>query len=386
MANTRPSTEVAVDREASSLATDLASKTAIVIVAYNSGAALEKCLASVRRTAPAAQVVLVDNASTDASADRASGSYPEVRLIRSDANIGFGAGNNLGAAHSDREFLVFINPDTVVLDGWLEAMLRPMADDPTIGLVTPKVLLQSDPSLINVAGLDVHLSGISMCRGAGESKEGFDRAEEVAAVSGVAFAARRAVYEALGGFDPAFFLYMEDVDLSLRARLGGYRCLYVPDPVVLHEYEMRLDPQKTFYVERGRYLMLLKSFSARTLFALLPILLLAEVITWGWVFLLRPSAAGQKAKAASWVVRHWDEIMEARRKVQTRRSVPDAHVLVHISVSLAYSQLAGQRLARVAAWIWNPMPLFAPKYSAVTEAFTPSTMPTLSAAARKGLR
>lgn len=333
----------------------IAKKTAVIIVNYCAGEALLDCLQSIQNTEPEVQIVMVDNASPDGSTARAVQRFPEIHLVENDENMGFGVGANLGAADTAREYLVFLNPDTEVLGGWLQAMIEPLIEDPTVGMVTPKVLLRSNPEKINVAGLDVHLSGISMCRGADAAGTSFRQTEEVAAISGVAFAVRRAVFEELGEFDPSFFLYMEDVDISLRAWLSGYKCLYLPQAVVLHDYELTLDPRKTFFVERGRYWILLKYFKWRTLFALLPTLMLAEVITWGWVLLKRPGAIPQKLRACWWVVRNWRKIANRRKYLQKTRIISDAELLEHLSWSLDFRQLAGGSLAKAAKIVFNPL-------------------------------
>ena len=333
----------------------LARQTSVVVVAYNAGHFLPDCIASIVTTEPGVEVVVVDNGSTDGAVEHVQARFPGVRVVRSKRNGGFGAGNNLGAAAAQGAFLVFLNPDAVVTGGWLEALVHPLAEDPSIGLVTPKVLLRDDPDRINVAGLEVHLSGITLCRGLASPRAAFDEATEVAAVSGVAFAVRRDVFEALGGFDEDFFLYVEDVDISLRAWLAGYRCLYVPQAVVLHDYALTVDARKTFYVERGRYLMLLKAFSQHTLLSLVPALLLAEVITWGWLLWRNPTAIVQKFGAYRWVLAHRAQIAYKRCRVQAQRRQPDGVFLERCQWRLGFGQLAGPRMARAAGVVFGPL-------------------------------
>ncbi len=334
---------------------ELAWRTSVVIVAYNSGRFLRECVASIYSTQPQVEVVIVDNASTDGAVETVSVEFPDIRVVRNERNAGFGAGNNLGVARAKGTFLVFLNPDAVVIDGWLEALVHPLVEDSSVGLVTPKVLLRNDPEHINVAGLDVHLSGISMCRGLGLPRSDLDQIAEIAAISGVAVAVRRDVFEAVGGFDKDFFLYMEDVDLSMRVWLAGYRCLYVPRAVVQHDYdEVEVDARKTFWVERGRYLMLLKAFSWRTLLGLLPTLFLLEVITWGWILWRNPRAVLQKLRAYHWMLTRRARIVEKRRQVQTRRVCVDSTFLAHCQWHLAFDQLAGPRMAQVAEIVFSP--------------------------------
>lgn len=363
---------VLVERETNSLPVSqtLARQTSVVVVAYNSGHSLQDCIASVCLTQPEVKVVVVDNASTDGAVDRVRTEFPSVSVVRSELNAGFGAGSNLGAACTKGAFLVFLNPDAVVTEGWLEALVRPLSEDASVGLVTPKVLLRHDPRRINVAGLNVHLSGISLCRGLLSPRATWNETGDVAAISGAAFAIRRDVFEAIKGFDEDFFLYVEDVDLSARAWLAGYRCLYVPRAVVLHEYELEVgicktdacktdacktDARKTFYVERGRYLMLLKNFCWRTLLALLPTLLLAEVITWGWLLWRNPTAIVQKLRAWRWVLSHRNQLVEKRRQMQTIRVCLDSAFLIRCQWRLDFASLAGPRMARVARIVFEPL-------------------------------
>jgi len=333
----------------------LARMTSVIVVAYNPGPFLRDCVASVYSTQPEVEVVVVDNASTDGSVERAKAEFPAIRVVRNRRNAGFGAGNNAGAARARGTFLVFLNPDAVVTEGWLEALVRPLAEDPSVGLVTPKVLLRKDPDRINVAGLNVHLSGISMCRGLGSPRASLGEEAEIAAISGVAFATRRDVFEAIDGFDEDFFLYLEDVDLSVQAWLAGYRCLYVPRAVVLHDYDkVEVDTRKTFHVEQGRYLMLLKSFTWRTLLGLLPTLFLAELITWGWLLCHNPRAVTQKLHAYHWILRHRARLAEKRQRIRARRACPDTTFLAHCRWHLGFDQLAGPRMAQLAEIVFGP--------------------------------
>jgi len=333
----------------------LARQTSVVVVAHNAGHSLRECIASILLTQAEVEVVVVDNASSDGAVAQVKDEFPAVRVVRNKWNGGFGRGSNLGATAAQGAYLVFLNPDAIVTGSWLEALVCPLAADTSIGLVTPKVLLRAKPERINVAGLDVHLSGISLCRGLEAPRTAFDDAREVAAISGVTVAVRREVFEAIGGFDEDFFLYVEDVDISLRAWLAGYRCVYVPSAVVLHDYVLKVDTCKTFYVERGRYLMLLKAFSRHTLLRLVPSLLLAEAITWGWLLWRNPSAIVQKLRAYRWVLAHRAQIAEKRRQVQARRRHPDAVFLARCQWDLGFEQLAGPRMARAAGAVFGPL-------------------------------
>jgi len=176
----------------------------------------------------------------------------------------------------------------------------------------------------------------------------------VSAISGAAFAIRRKLFQKLGGFDADFFLYMEDTDLSLRVRLAGFKCLYVPDAVVQHDYTLRIGPQKTYYQERNRYIMLLKTWHWSTLLLLLPVLLLAELITWGFVLLQDRQNWRNKLAAYAYIGQHWAALIGRRQDVQSVRRIPDRKLLRETAVSLAFEQTSGRFTAKAAHFLFDP--------------------------------
>jgi GT2 family glycosyltransferase len=328
----------------------------VIIVNYNGGADLTRCLrALLADDRGDVEMIVVDNASTDGSAEQVAREFPGVRLVRSATNLGFGEANNVGARQARGEFLAFLNPDTVVAPGWLEPLLAALEADPRVGLATSQILLLDDTEQVNTCGNDVHITGLTLCRGAGLRRGTLAAPEDVGAVSGAAFAMRRALFETLGGFDGPFFLYLEDTDLSLRARLMGYRCRYVPESLVYHAYTLRFGPRKTFYQERNRYLMLLKTLRWPTLLALLPALLLAEVVTWGFVLARDRRRLANKLRAYAWVAAHWREVMERRHRTQALRRVRDRELLARCTYRLAFEQAGPNWAARAAHVGFDPL-------------------------------
>ena len=331
-------------------------RASVVIVSYNSRLYLPECLRSLQQSeARDLEIILVDNGSSDGSASTVEQAFPAVAVIRSETNLGFGHGGNLGAAQARGRYLAFLNPDTVVEPGWLDALIAALESDPGAGLATSKILLLNDPQHINTCGNDVHLTGLTLCRGMGLESRALAEPREVGAVSGAAFAIRQDLFAALGGFDETFFLYMEDTDLSWRARLAGYRCLYAPSSLVHHDYALRFGPQKTFYQERNRYLLFLKSLRWRSLIVLLPALLLAETVTWGFVWLQEPRRWANKVRAYRWIVDHWSQVMESRRRTQALRRVNDRELLALSTYRLAFQQSVGGLLPRLASLVFDPL-------------------------------
>lgn len=332
--------------------------TTIVVVSYNSRHYLEKCLASLLVTVGHdCEVVVVDNASADGSADFVAAHFPGVRLIRNAANVGFAAANNQAAKAANGRYIVAINPDTAVRAGWLEALLAPLEADATIGLTTPRILMLNTPERINTCGNAMHYTGITICRGLNRAADdpALQQSGAVAAVSGACFAIRRELWQMLGGFDETFFTYLEDTDLSLRARLAGYKCWYVAEAVIYHDYGNRFAAPKIYYLERNRWLMLLKSLRSTTLLRLLPALLLTELVTWAYALKSGWPSIQARWQAYGWLIKNWREVRQQRRTTQALRCVSDKALLQIMDWRLDIEQLAGVDLARLADYSLNPL-------------------------------
>ena len=298
---------------------------------------------------------MVDNASSDGSPEWLELTYPQIKLIRSTKNLGFGGGNNLGSSYANGSYLGFLNPDTMVEPDWLDALVMVLENEFTVGLATSKILLLNNPDRINTCGNDMHISGITLCRGMDHPCKAFAEPEVVSAISGTAFIIRKDLFIALDGFDEHLFMYMEDSDLSLRARLAGFRCLYIPTSVVYHDYTLTFGPLKTYYEERNRYIMLLKCLRGHTLLALLPTLLLAEVVTWGFALLHDRRNLNNKIRAYKWVIQHRPEILQRRQRVQAYRRVNDRDLLSRTHHRLGYEQTVRGPIGPITHLLFDPI-------------------------------
>jgi GT2 family glycosyltransferase len=328
----------------------------VIIVSYNARSRLTACLRSlVDHESHDCEIIVVDNASCDGSADFVERAFPQVRVISNRANVGFGAASNLAACHAQGDYLAFLNPDTIVTPGWLERLIAALKAEPQAGMATPQILLLAEPGLINTCGNRVHYTGLTLCQRKGQHRDTSLPVERVAAVSGAACVISKELFFRLGAFDERFFLYMEDTDLSWRARLAGYSCVYVPSSVVYHDYLMRFGPDKIFYQERNRYLMLVNVLCWRTILVLLPALLLAELVTWGFVLLRQRRRAGEKLRAYAWPVRHWRGVRACRRHTQSLRCITDNELLRDCTSQLSFEQADSGTVARVAHKVFDPL-------------------------------
>jgi GT2 family glycosyltransferase len=288
---------------------------------------------------PRCELILVDNASTDGTDEWVKAHFPDIQWLRNEQNVGFAAGVNQGFAAARGEVLVELNPDTTVEADWLFPLVEAV-QQPNVGLATPRIMLMSEPDRINACGNEMSLTGLTFCIGVGERGERFMQhpIQPVPAVSGAAFAMSRKCYETIGGFDPDYFTYFEDTDLSWRARLAGFEVVLAAKSVVYHDYQFRFSPQKMFWIERNRHLTLLKCLHWGTLLRLLPALLLGEAIAWGYALLHGPATIAAKARAISWLVRHLDDVYCRRAAVQALRQVEDNVLVEAMTTSIRFDQ------------------------------------------------
>ncbi|MGC9347636.1 MAG: glycosyltransferase family 2 protein [Anaerolineae bacterium] len=328
----------------------------VVIVTYNGLRYLDACLSAVlndvtKRT----EVIVVDNASTDGSADEIAARFPSVRLVRNETNRGFAAACNQGARMAEGEVLVFLNQDTEVRPGWLSGLIAPLAE-PDVGLTTSKVLQMDRPDRIHLCGQAVHYTGLVFGMGFGERADDATDASPVGAVGGASFAIGQELWEALGGFDEIFFMYYEETDLSWRAQLQGYRCVLVPSSVVLHDYrEGGPSYNQLYHSMRNRTLMNLKNWRWLTLLLLTPALLLAEAIEWylacahGW------RGLRAKVRAAGWLLSHPRTVLERRRRAQRTRCICDAEILRQRTYRLNPMTITGGRVGGYVTQLCNAL-------------------------------
>jgi GT2 family glycosyltransferase len=212
-------------------------RVAIVVVNWNGGDVLTRCLdALAAQTVAPARILVVDNASTDGSADRLEERHRRVEVIRLAANVGFAAANNLAVrAAEDCDWVALLNPDAFPEPGWLAALLRAAADEPDYAFFASRLLQAGTPGTLDGAGDALHANGLAWRRDHGAPAAGTALArEETFSACAAAALYRRDTFLAVGGFDERYFCYFEDTDLAFRLRLAGHRCLYVPDAVVHH--------------------------------------------------------------------------------------------------------------------------------------------------------
>jgi N-acetylglucosaminyl-diphospho-decaprenol L-rhamnosyltransferase len=312
-------------------------KLSAVVVTFNSAEAIARSLpALLAQLSPADEVIVVDNASTDGTADTVAALVPIATVIRNDANTGFAAAANRGAEAATGDLILFLNPDAIVQPGFREAISSPLSNGREWaawqGLVT-----MDGGAHVNTNGGVIHFTGVSWAGRAGQAVPTSPGPAEVAFASGACLAVPRERWREQGGFSPEFFMYCEDADLSLRLRLGGGRIGCEPGARVDHDYEFAKGAAKWRMLERNRWAVVLRTYPAALLLLVAPALAATELAL--WAVALSGGWGRQKLLATADVIRSLPRLMRERRAIQARRSAGASEFAAFLTPELSSAYL-----------------------------------------------
>ncbi len=304
----------------------------VLIVAWNSREELARTLpALLPELEDGDELIVVDNDSGDGTAEAVASLAPAARLLQTGRNAGFAEACNIGAAEARGELLVVLNPDAAPLPGFGAAIRKPWLEGR--GWAAWQALVAyADATKINSAGNPVHFTGIVWAGDHDRPVDAAPDAGEVSALSGACLAIPRRNWTEVGGFPERYFLYHEDVDISLRLRLAGGALGIEPAAVVDHDYEFGASVLKWRWLERNRWAFLIRVYPASLLLLLAPALLATELalipasIAAGW--------GRQKLAASLDVVRWLPSLLRERRRIQATRTVTAAQFAAWLTADL----------------------------------------------------
>lgn len=310
----------------------------IIIVSYNTRDITLACLESVyaQTKATSFEVIVLDNASTDGSADAIAERFPQAKLIRHPTNLGFAGGNNLAAKEAVGEYLLLLNPDTVVLDGAIDKLMAFAAANPEAGIWGGRTVF-ADGSLNPTYCWKRQTVWSTFCCGTGlnsvfRGSRIFDpeamgawnreRTPEVDIVSGCFLLMTRSLWEKLGGFDPAFFMYGEEADMCLRARTMGARPRITMDATIVHlgGASERVRADKLVRLLKAKVLLIRRHWSpaaAKFGVGMLTMWPLTRALAWGLL-------AGFKGASGRESAQVWSSVWQRRREWLDQPSQPSA--------------------------------------------------------------
>jgi GT2 family glycosyltransferase len=312
----------------------------VTIVTYNSGRFIKRCLESIlEQDHPFLEVIVVDNNSSDGTIDILEPFEDRCRIIYNEENIGFAAAQNQAIAASQGEWVLTLNPDVLLLQGFIGQLVRAGNMDRTVGTVCGKLLNITstfdfpEKPTVDSTGIYFTPNLRHLDRGSLEEDNGdFRKYEYVFGATAAAALYRREMVEdiAINGefFDSDFFVYREDADVAWRAQLLGWKCLYVP---YANGYHVRsahpgnrraLAPEINMHSVKNRFLLRIKNISPdlyrRHFFSITArdIVVISCCVLWEHTSL----------KAFPFLIRNWKSVMAKRREIMRRRRVDDAYM------------------------------------------------------------
>ncbi len=302
----------------------------IVIVNFNGRAFLSECLRTLLDTDyPNYEVVVVDNASTDGSfaeIELSFGSDSRIKLVKNTENVGHSEGCNIGARIAKGRYIVFLDSDTEFkAENWLWELVKVMENDGTVGLAQAKLVLSEDNGRLDCVCVAVDALG-TWAANYGSKEEMLKETFEIFAASSGCCIIRREVFNQVGGFDADYFIYDDDTDLSLRARLLGYRILFVPSASVIHRGGVLrgVSGMSLYHSSKNRMRTVLKNYELRNVWWRFSVLsFFTFMVSVGFFAVKKHDEAKATMRGLISPIKDLPEIWKKRLLFQSKRRVRD---------------------------------------------------------------
>ena len=301
----------------------------IIILNYNAGELLLDCVNSIMQSNyKQFEIIVVDNASADNSHIECKEKFTEINLIENKENAGYCEGNNVGIRQAKGEYVVILNPDTIVDPDWLNGLIQGY-EKYGEGLYQPKFLTTSDHSVLMSSGNMIQIFGFGYSRGKGQvDTKQFEKHETIGFASGTCLFTRLEVIKKIGMFDSFLFAYLDDLDLGWRALLLGIKSHYIPESIVYHPpegFSFKWSNFKFYLLERNRLYCLYTHYSHSTLFRMFPELILTEISI--MLFYLKKRMFWQKIKGYIHIIKNIPEIKKKYNEIQKTRIISDKEII-----------------------------------------------------------
>lgn len=301
----------------------------IIILNYNAGNLLLDCIESVFKTAyDNIEVIVVDNASVDQSHKKCKEKFDKIKLIENKQNLGYCEGNNIGIRKANGEFIIILNPDTIVEPNWITELIagyKKYGD----GLYQPKILDNKTHETFISTGNFMNILGFGYSRGKGQKSLGeYENDQEISYASGTCLFTTSKILKLIGNFDPFLFAYHDDLDLGWRGKMQGIKSHYISKAIIYHPiegYSFKLNSFKMYLLERNRIYCVLKNFSSKTIIMCLPLLILVDILV--WMFYIRKGFFWVKIKANLNILRNIIKIQQTKKEIEKKRKLNDMEVI-----------------------------------------------------------
>ena len=300
----------------------------IIVLNYNAGKLLLDCVTSLKKsTYENIEILVVDNISTDNSHIKCKEKFPDIKLIQNKKNLGYCGGNNVGINQASGEFIVILNPDTIVEENWLEELFNAY-DEYGDGLYQPKIISLNEPGIIQSTGNMIHVFGFGFARDKGKKLiENKETVEKIGYASGTCLFTTKNVFEKVGLLDEFLFLYHDDLDLGWRAAQIGINSYYVPKSKIFHaeSYSLQWSEKKFYWLERNRKYCLLTHYSKETYKKMGFSLMLVDLSV--WMFYISKGFLGAKIRAELDILKNKEIIEKKYFELEDKKIIPDEELM-----------------------------------------------------------
>jgi len=300
----------------------------IVVLNYNAGELLLNCINSLKKsTYQNIEILVVDNISSDDSHSKCKKQFPDIKLIQNRKNLGYCGGNNVGIKEAKGEFIVILNPDTIVEENWLDEMFNAFNEFGD-GLYQPKIISLNESDIIQSTGNMIHVFGFGFARDKGgkiiEKKE---EIEKIGYASGTCLFTTKKVLEKVGLLDEFLFLYHDDLDLGWRAAQIGINSYYVPKSKIFHaeSYSLKWSAKKFYWLERNRKYCLKTHYSKDTYKKMSFSLMLVDLSI--WIFYISKGFLNAKIRAELDILKNKKIIENKYLELEKKKIIPDKELI-----------------------------------------------------------
>ena len=300
----------------------------IIVLNYNAGELLLNCINSLKKsTYQNIEILVVDNISSDGSHTKCKKQFPDIRLIQNRKNLGYCGGNNVGIKEAKGEFIVILNPDTIVEENWLDEMFNAFNEFGD-GLYQPKIISLNESDIIQSTGNMIHAFGFGFARDKGKKIiEKKEEIEKIGYASGTCLFTTKKVLEKVGLLDEFLFLYHDDLDLGWRAAQIGINSYYVPKSKIFHaeSYSLKWSAKKFYWLERNRKYCLKTHYSKDVYKKMSFSLMLVDLSV--WLFYISKGFLNAKIRAELDILKNKKIIENKYLELEKKKIIPDKELI-----------------------------------------------------------
>ena len=300
----------------------------VIILNFNAGELLLNCINSLTKlTYQNIELIVVDNNSTDNSQNECKQKFPQIKLIQNQKNSGYCGGNNIGIKEAKGEFVIILNPDTIVEPNLIKTLINEYSIHGE-GLYQPKILSLDDKQILESTGNMIHIFGFGYARDKGNlDNNEINKVTKVGYAAGTCLFSSKEIFLKLKLFDEFLFLYHDDLDLGWRAAQKGIISYIVPQAKIYHaeSYSLKWSQKKFFWLERNRRYCLMTHYSKSTLNKIHRELLITEFLI--WMVYISKGFLSAKIKAELDLIKNKELINKKQKEIEKEKVVSDIKLI-----------------------------------------------------------